>query len=621
SSVNIMNPNISHMATMFPFKPQSSNKKSPADQETTFFLGNIEPAAPDEMIIRMLRSCGKMVEWKRASGSHGTMQPFGFVKFEDFESALRASRTMHGIIVGKKALQVKLGKDVKQKLDDYKKLKRKSALEMGYTVMPDQTKIDNADDEEIAYLTAEEVQFDSGTSLKLDRISKEYDDYFRIPELQQSVAESFLRSTIAKSTQGQLKQFAEEEKMKKDTFKIKSDEAKNKLTLKSSLFKDEADQVSDDSSEHDDIISGSLRSAAKASLMLPSSKTYNDELNNLEEERKNFIKSLRERAKQYAQFLKKFEARERRQQRAYIYENNAIEDWKINYTMDKKHYYSRRFAFKLSEYEEEMKNDAELLSQKDEIKNSKFYQKFTNILSYIKSEITNKNKKINEPESAIDSESLYELQSPDENGHLPNENFKPVDKISENQTISEADRNTNINKGLQIKIQPKSHSEMHRLAKEFFGIEKYVSIFGEIMVGEDENNDPDSQYIFKKKQKLEPINFEAEKIKEQKKEKIFSIIESIPTEDDDLFAYAIEWNKIEEKDVWKEVQSWISQKIEDYLGEKEETLLEFITSNLKNRVDPRKLAEDIAAVFEEEAATLTAKLWRLLIFLQKYYSN
>ena len=86
-------------------------------QITTVFVGAIDPQAPDEMIIRMLRTCGTVSDWKRASGANGTMQPFGFVKFEDFESTLRAIRIMDGISIGEKSLVVKLSEGDQKKLN------------------------------------------------------------------------------------------------------------------------------------------------------------------------------------------------------------------------------------------------------------------------------------------------------------------------------------------------------------------------------------------------------------------------------------------------------------------------------------------------------------------------
>ena len=87
------------------------------NQKTTVFVGSIDTQAPDEMVIRMLRSCGQVADWKRASGANGTMQPFGLVKFEDLESTLRAIRVMDGLQVGSKNLLVKLSDGDKKRLD------------------------------------------------------------------------------------------------------------------------------------------------------------------------------------------------------------------------------------------------------------------------------------------------------------------------------------------------------------------------------------------------------------------------------------------------------------------------------------------------------------------------
>ena len=110
-SLNNLNPVGGSDGQIFPVSMINPQNK------TTVFVGSIDTQAPDEMIIRMLRTCGAVADWKRASSAGGTMQPFGFVKFEDYESTLRAIRVMNGLKIGEKILVVKLSAHEQNNLD------------------------------------------------------------------------------------------------------------------------------------------------------------------------------------------------------------------------------------------------------------------------------------------------------------------------------------------------------------------------------------------------------------------------------------------------------------------------------------------------------------------------
>lgn len=100
---------------------------------------------------------------------------------------------------------------------------------------------------------------------------------------------------------------------------------------------------------------------------------------------------------------------------------------------------------------------------------------------------------------------------------------------------------------------------------------------------------------------------------EERRKKVNKIIEGIPKDKEELFAYNIEWSMLDES-VLQKVENWVSKKIIDYIGCAEPSLVEFICNKIKARSPPRPILDDIAMILDDEAETFVLKLWRLLIF-------
>lgn len=94
------------------------------------------------------------------------------------------------------------------------------------------------------------------------------------------------------------------------------------------------------------------------------------------------------------------------------------------------------------------------------------------------------------------------------------------------------------------------------------------------------------------------------------------IVDKIPTDKNDLFAYRIDWDRVERLDLINSaVKSWVIKKVVEYLGEEEETLISFILNKLTHRCIPGELLTELSAVLDEDAEQFVVKLWRMLIFL------
>lgn len=64
----------------------------------------------------------------------------------------------------------------------------------------------------------------------------------------------------------------------------------------------------------------------------------------------------------------------------------------------------------------------------------------------------------------------------------------------------------------------------------------------------------------------------------------------------------------------RRIRPWISKKIREYIGEEEETLIDFICKKLLSKSPAQSLLDDVAMVLDDEAQVFVVKLWRLLIY-------
>lgn len=62
------------------------------------------------------------------------------------------------------------------------------------------------------------------------------------------------------------------------------------------------------------------------------------------------------------------------------------------------------------------------------------------------------------------------------------------------------------------------------------------------------------------------------------------------------------------------MRPWISKKITEFLGEEEETLVDYIVSSTKEHVQASKMLNLLKSILDDEAEMFVLKMWRMLIF-------
>ena len=89
----------------------------------------------------------------------------------------------------------------------------------------------------------------------------------------------------------------------------------------------------------------------------------------------------------------------------------------------------------------------------------------------------------------------------------------------------------------------------------------------------------------------------------------------VPKDREELFAYPVDWVVIERCNIIKsKMRPWITKKIKEYLGEEEQTLINFITNKLGQHAGPLEFLSELKLVLEDEADVFVQKMWRILIF-------
>ncbi|XP_020264460.1 RNA-binding protein 25 isoform X2 [Asparagus officinalis] len=135
------------------------------------------------------------------------------------------------------------------------------------------------------------------------------------------------------------------------------------------------------------------------------------------------------------------------------------------------------------------------------------------------------------------------------------------------------------------------------------------------------NEDENARHRNDNKEKTRDRSYEREREREDKpkseNKKLLDakqLIDMIPKTKEELFAYEINWDVYDKHELHEKMRPWISKKITEFLGEEEETLVDYIVSSTKEHVQASKMLNLLKSILDDEAEMFVLKMWRMLIF-------
>ncbi|KAG7088885.1 hypothetical protein E1B28_012832 [Marasmius oreades] len=146
------------------------------------------------------------------------------------------------------------------------------------------------------------------------------------------------------------------------------------------------------------------------------------------------------------------------------------------------------------------------------------------------------------------------------------------------------------------------------------GKEKATTVFAE----EEEEEDA----IKKRKTPLVKLDFSVAETGEKAKERLERIKESVPHDKEGLFKARVRWDGLSDTVIDRKFEPLVKRLMFKYLGEmEEEDLILFVLEHLKDHKSPQKLVDGLEPVLEEEAIELTKSVWRQIIFESMAYGE
>uniref|UniRef100_A0A8R1Y596 PWI domain-containing protein n=1 Tax=Onchocerca volvulus TaxID=6282 RepID=A0A8R1Y596_ONCVO len=646
---------------------------------TTVFVGNINEKCGNELIRAILTECGAVATWKRIQGSNGKFQAFGFCEFESPFGTMRALRILHDYPLAEKKLVVKIDDKTRTMVKEYVARKRVEKNLPPEILASDEMPADEdnvVDDEEIR----QKIQ---------TLIEKDAPDL--VPIEDGELAEKTRSPVLEKGKDRIRDRSAEKRKERKDDDKYSSRHRAHSRSRSGSRDRHKSRKRSRTDSERSDVKKSYYRSSSRSSESSRSSSTSSSnssfsnrsgshtrkafrsqspsrdrdsEDSDEQKERRALRKQIREKEIAYADRLRKWEARERRQAKLYERDEQRekqrkrdmqkeakklkhfLEDYDDE-RMDQKYYKSSSLFQRRRDFEREREADA-----KDRQREQQEIEELKKQILAENANVENPDeearKRHEEQEEALLRKLRADSGSPNPHRPLGQKPLPSEPEKDEESEESESDSESERSGEEAVKMEKlEKRSSWKAVASEDTPVlnSPIVSVASPSLMSSSlaspaivrtdvitparpstsshlngifgfEENDEDAAF---RKKKLKPFEItEEDRIQamtsEERKQMIKDLIDRIPTAKNDLFAFPINWNYVDKSLVEQRVKPWVSKKITDYIGEEEASLVDFVCEKVTSKTDPQKILSDIAMVLDDEAEVFVVKMWRLLIY-------
>uniref|UniRef100_A0A1I7YDY7 PWI domain-containing protein n=1 Tax=Steinernema glaseri TaxID=37863 RepID=A0A1I7YDY7_9BILA len=642
-------------------RPAPGASAAPFDNKppvTTLFVGNICDKAEDDLVKSLLQECGPVSTWKRIQGPNGKLQAFGFCEFDHPDGTLRALRVLNDFQLGNKKLVVKVEDKTKALIREFL-VKRRESKGLPVDQFGDDLPVDEdtvKDDDVVKERITKLIEssqpdlledVDDGELPDKDDDQKDKDSASSKRKDQSPSRRKRSRSR-SRSVNGKRRKHRRSRSKDKKTKRRRSESGSESSSRSSST---------------------SSRRSAKGSKAKSDSKSRRDrddsEDSDDARERRALKKKLKEKEQSYLTRLKKWESRERRM--AKHYEREEVND---NTKQKMRQSEIKKLKQFLEDYDDDRDDpkyfnmnakgstlyQRKRLYEREREQDAKDRQREQEEIEELKKAILEENKNIeNVDEEAKKRHQMQEeeaLRKHRENSGSPNPHLSlgqkmlaaasaeangegsaspsgsasndakvagdGVMKIGGWATVNSEGTPTQSMSPAPAAFSKPSTAAATSIVSSSTVKKPNVSARLNGVFGVDDDEDDQIVGMMKKKP-LKPFEITQEDrmqamTAEERKKMIRDLIERIPTQKEDLFAYPIQWSFVDEDLVKSRIRPWVSKKILEYIGEEETSLVDFVCEKVSAQSPPNKLLRDIAMVLDEEAEIFVVKMWRLLIY-------
>ncbi|XP_022668125.1 RNA-binding protein 25-like isoform X2 [Varroa jacobsoni] len=646
---------------------KSSSGQQPADdknQTITVFVGNITERATDGLVRAVLAKCGFIANWKRAHGANNILQAFGFCDYAEPDAAIRAIRLLNGLEIGDKQLLVKAEtktkdmlakheaeqREQRQDYDDFCKQTDREVMEQIQQLMRvHASELKSTRDKESKESEAskerrkahEKVLLDAMEHMKkLDEdkkslITREIDKFrdthmnkeepapnsTRRDEKTRSSskrsprrrsrsprsARSPRRSPDSNRERERRRSGERERERERDRERDRDRERKAQRTPVEDPDERYQKELREKAKEREREIARMEREKRREEKKNNATSGANDDTDDEEVyERRRHEKRLREKEANYQEHLKNWEAREKRRAKEYAKDREKEEE-------------------RIAEEQREAKRLREFFEDYDDERDDvKFYSG-----SSLQRRVRERAREAewDQRDRQREREELDELKRRlAEEGHPDPER----EALRRQQQHQQQNNSTNV-----IVISDSADHPIGKMTSDVVQLQDDTSRgmddtsahgTGEDVV--DGDNSPAVSRKFSKNSNLnsqDPLQKEDERLareqkeakersKEDKRRHMKFLVEKIPSNRDELFAYALDRSLVDEALMVKRVRPWVNKKVIEYIGDEEATLVDFICSKIMAGADAASLLGDVSVVLDDEAENFVVKMWRLLIY-------
>ncbi|KAI5984796.1 hypothetical protein F5J12DRAFT_936523 [Pisolithus orientalis] len=567
----------------------------PTQKQTTLFVGSISGGISDDVLNRLLGACGPMKAFKRLITPANKPQGFGFVEYEDPDSAIRCINLLNGVELpaledgcASKKLLIKADEKTKLFMDAYSAQKMKTDA--------DEAKVQEA----LQKITSlvEDINRSSQDAANRGLIDKER---YVIPPHLHDLQEADLPEGQRGLVISEIAQFRERA-AKREREKVREVRESIPHILSSTATTPSGPKMREWGKPQQQQASTSpggksQQPQGKGSQGPPTGSLSTGLRTDEELEKERREARRRDEELSFKDRERRYEPRERARIAALertIARQNAIKEAEERDRVE--------MQARLDVWDDDESDEAVLRRQ---VRHSARWRQ------------TRSRRLV--AEEAADGESRAYEEREAENLRIESEKFL-ARQMEDMQALAEEQRKAGmlLDDGAPVKLNvsllgpaPVNKLEPHAQKEVVKGA---AAVFGQ-------EEEEEEGGIKKRKVPLVKLDFSAAE-GEKAKERLETIKQSVPHDKETLFKAKVRWDGLTDMMIDRKFEPIIKHRMVKYLGELEDDdLIMFVVEHLKDHKGPQKLVEGLEPVLEEEAQEFAINIWRQVIFESMAYGE